>query len=254
VSALALACASGTPAPPTSGKAVAWGYVTLVPRGELSTATGGAYGDRRLRDAELVDYSRPGFAVVYVASSDGEPPRRVSSGDAATRDVALTVETCALGARLAPRHAALAQGDRVVVSNRTDVDQLVSCPSAGVVAKIAAGESLAFTLALPGEHAVHLLGSSVGDGVGGSSDAQTTLFVAPGPFSTLSAAGRFVLEDLAPGRIELRSWHPRFPPRTEHVELTPGESRRLDIEIGVGLYELEEPVPAKQREISRGAR
>src|SRR5262249_46045936 len=50
------------------GRATLWGYVRLVPREGVHPAApgGGAYADPRLRDAALVDYSRPGFAVVYL--------------------------------------------------------------------------------------------------------------------------------------------------------------------------------------------
>jgi hypothetical protein len=60
------------------------------------------------------------------------------------------------------------------------------------------------------------------------------LFAAPGPFSTVSAAGRFELRGLAPGPVEIRSWHPRLPPSAARIDLAPNEIRRHDVEIGVG--------------------
>src|SRR5262245_4462678 len=66
---LSLACASGGSAP-APGKARVFGTLRLVPHTGVevpSSHGGGSYGSRRMRDVELVDYSTPGFAVVYVA-------------------------------------------------------------------------------------------------------------------------------------------------------------------------------------------
>jgi hypothetical protein len=224
--ALALACATGPPGTPAAGKAVAWGYLTLVPPAGLETGSAGAYGDRRLRYAERVDYSTPGFAVVYLAAAEGGPRVARTHRPGGTQDVSLTVEIGSVGPRLVPRHAALGQGDRVTLRNRTEVVQLLSCPSTGVVERLAPGESVGWVFAEPGEHAVHLLG--------GAGDVAT-LFVAPGPFSTVSTAGRWVLDGLSPGAFDLRSWHPRQPPSSTRISLEPGEVLRHDLEVGVGL-------------------
>ena len=106
---LALACAAGSPVAPAPGTSQAFGQVKLVPRAGLAAGHGGAsYGDARLRDVEFVDYSRPGFAVVYV--EEPPAPLRVQPGPvdgqqrplAAVRGVADEFEHLGMEQRLAP--------------------------------------------------------------------------------------------------------------------------------------------------------
>ena len=71
--ALLLACASAPPAP-APGRAGAFGYLKLVPREGVVPASGGshAYGDREFEGVAFVDYSKPGFAVVYADAATAE--------------------------------------------------------------------------------------------------------------------------------------------------------------------------------------
>lgn len=217
VSTFAMACA-GPGQTPASGRAAAWGYVTLVrPQGAAADRMGIAYGDGRLRDVERVDYSRPGFAVVYVAGvpvpSNGEPLR-------------LSIEEGPVGPRLAPAYAATGVSVHIVAVNRTRAVRVLSSPSAGLVRKLEPGESIELALPGAGEHAFHLLGSA---------GASAIVFAAPGPFSLVSSTGRYELADLAPGHLLLHTWHPRFPPSTAWIDLAVGEVLRQDLELGLGV-------------------
>ena len=116
-----LVACTAAPVPPAPGAFTAWGYVRLVPRAGLATGTG-AYGDRRVRDAALVDYSKPGFVVVY---ADGSPP--------AGMQVPLRIVAGAVRARLEPSSIALGANDRLVVTNSDSRQHTLSCPEAGML-------------------------------------------------------------------------------------------------------------------------
>ena len=216
--AAALGGCAHKPAPPAPDRASAWGYVRLVPHEGLAAPSAGSasYGDRRLADVALVDYSRPGFAVVYVADAAPAP---------AGTPARLAIRDEALGPRLAPAHAALAAGGTLEIRNESAAVRLVSCPAAGVVRRLGAGEALAIPLPSAGEWPVHLL-----DAPG----EPARVFAAPGPFAVASAVGRFELADLPPGRHQLVAWHPRFPPASAAVELAAGRTQRVDLELRVG--------------------
>jgi len=216
VAAALAACASAPAAAP--GRAAAWGYVRLVPHAGMPAPSAGSasYGDRRLADIELVDYSRPGFAVVY--AEDGAP-------SPAGAPVRLAIRSGALGPRLEPAHAALAAGGALEVANETGDARLVSCPAAGLVRRLEPGASLSIPVAGPGEWPVYLLDTP---------GEPARVFAAPGRWAVASAAGRFELADLPPGRHRLVAWHPRFPPAAATVELAADRALRVDFELQVG--------------------
>jgi len=222
--ALLLGCAS-TPAP-SAGRAAAWGYVRLVPREGVAAITSGgghSYGDREIADAEFVDYSKPGFAVVY---ADGAAPA------AGRARVAIHAGVSAPG--FEPPYAALGVGGSITVANESDAPHVVSCPGARLVRPLAPGESLEIRTDRPGEWEVFLL-----DAAG----AEARVFAAPGPFEVVSSAGRFALADLAPGPTRIHAWHPRFPAAAVAVDLAAGQSTRVDLELRVDRRE-GEPVHA----------
>lgn len=222
--ALLLACA-GVPEAPAPGTSQAWGELRLVPREGVTPGGhgGGSYGDRRLRDVEFVDYSSPGFAVVY--TEDERPPE-------GRLDV--SIRSSRVGTRFEPTHGAVGASGRIVVRNQTADVHLVSYPAAGVVRTLGAGEQLELGLPRAGEQDLFLLDSP---------QTRVTVFASPGPFAVVSPTGRFRLSDLSPGLHEVRAWHPRFPPAVRSLELAPDESVRVDFEIGVGRGEGAEPGP-----------
>lgn len=209
-----LGCA-GLPDPPAPGTAQVWGRVRLVPREGVTPGKPGSasYGDRRLRDVEFVDYSQPGFAVVYV--EDDDPPAGV---------LEVEIRSSRLGVRIEPALAAVGSAGRVALHNDTPEAHVFSYPAAGVVRPIEPGERLELGVARAGEQGLFLLDAA---------DVGATVFAAPGAYSVVSA-GRFALRDLTPGPHALRVWHPRFPPALRHVELAPDASLEVDFEIGVG--------------------
>ena len=209
----ALACAGAPPAP---GKARVFGTLRLVPHeGAPHPSSGGAYGSLRMRDANLVDYSKPGFAVVYVAE-DAKP------GGAATIEVRDTqVDT-----RLVPDALAIGDGGRITVVNASGKVHIVSYPAAGLVKRLTAGERLEIAVPAAGEQGLFLLDVP---------ETTATLFAAPGRFTVVSTSGEYELRDLEPGAAVLRAWHPRFPPIARPVELAPDASVRVDLEMGVGI-------------------
>jgi hypothetical protein len=194
-----------------------WGYLTLVPREGAAPAGATPYGDRRYADAELVDYSKPGFAVVYL--DGGAPPATPAS---------VAIRGSRSGARLDPAHAAVGAGGELRVTNETRDPHVVSCPEAGVLHRIAPGESLRVPADRAGELSLFVPDAPA---------AAARVFVAPGPFATVSVAGRYELLGVAPGSHRLRAWHPRFPPGERRIELAPGRVERVDLALGVGLGE-----------------
>lgn len=218
--ALLLACVAAPKLRDPSRSGV-YGYLRLVPHeGAAGPATAGApsgaYADRRYEGADLVDYSRPGFAVVYLDAA--EPP--------AAPPLHLAIRKGAQGAVLEPGHGVVGVGGEVVVENRDTVPRVVTVPAAGVLRAIAPGDALSVTAREAG-----LLEIFVPD----APAAETRVFVAPGPFAEVKDSGRFELLEIEPGAHQLRTWHPRFPPSARAVELAPGRVTRVDLEIGVGL-------------------
>jgi len=215
VALLLLACA-GVPEPPAPGSAQVWGQLRLVPREGVTPGGrgGGSYGDRRLRDVEFVDYTQPGFAVVYV--QDEEPPGGL---------LELSIRSSRVGTRIEPSRGAVGAGGRIRVRNTTPEPHVFSYPAAGVVQRFQPGESAELRVARTGEQGLFLIDVP---------DSGATVFAAPGAFDVVSASGRFALTDLSPGQRVLRVWHPRFPPASRRVELAPDASLELDLELRVG--------------------
>jgi hypothetical protein len=213
----ALAAGAASPPPAASEEAVGavWGYVRLVPREGVAEATGGAhaYGDRDVSGAQLVDYSTPGFAVVY---AEGEP--------AADERASIAVVASPTGMRLEPAHAALGAGGKLSIANRSDAAHVLSCPRAGLVRSLAAGESIEVTLDAAGEWPVYLLD------VPGE---RAQVFAAAGPYQVVSPAGRFELEDLPAGDVRVHAWHPRFPGASATTEVLADDEVRVDLELRV---------------------
>lgn len=211
--ALLIACAS-SPTPP-AGRAAAWGYVRLVPRDGVAaiTSSGGSYADREVADAEFVDYSKPGFAVVY---ADG------AAAPAGRAEIAIRAGIA--GATFEPPNTALAAGGAIAVANESDEPHVLSCPSARLVRRLAPGESVEIAADVAGELELFLLDTT---------GAQARVFAAPGPFAVVTTAGRFALADLAPGPTRLHAWHPRFPAASVDTDLGAGKSTRIDLELRV---------------------
>jgi hypothetical protein len=211
------ACAAGPPPDPLAGSATAWGFVRLVPRADVTPRAPGSaspYADPALRDVELVDYSRPGFAVVYL---EGTP----SPGGLAS----FQIRDGPLRPYLEPAHAAVGVGGTLRVANASARAHVLSLPDADLVRRLEPGEAIELGLARAGEHPLFLLDAP---------EELGRVFVAPGRFAVASDTGRFELRDLPPGRLLLRAWHPRFPPISRDLELAPGRVARVDLELGVG--------------------
>jgi hypothetical protein len=214
-----LACA-GAPSLSNTSKSGVYGYLKLVPHEGLSPqATGspsGAYADRRYSGAELVDYSKPGFAVVYL---DG--PLSAAPG----APLVVTLEREAGGFALAPAHGAVALGSTVTVRNAGDAPRVISIPAAAVLRTLAPGEGLEVSPREADELEIFVPGAA----------ASSRVFVSPGPFAVVTGSGRYELVDVEPGARRLHAWHPRLPPSARAVELLPGAVVRVDLEMGVGL-------------------
>jgi hypothetical protein len=215
--AVLVACA-GAPPPPMAGTGTLFGDVRLTPRQGVTpppaTRSGGGYDDPRLRGVRLVDYSRPGFAVVYL---DGVAPGQSSA--------AIAIRTTALGVRLDPAGVALGATGKLRLANETREPHIVSLPRSGEVQELRPGERLEVELADPGPHPIYLL----------DLEAEAVAFAAPGPFSVVDSAGGWQLKNLAPGPATLRTFHPRFPSAAQQVRIAAGERQRVDLEIGVDL-------------------
>jgi len=224
----ALACATGAPAPPGAGTATAWGYLRLVPHeGVTPTQPGSSpYADRRMRDVEFVDYSKPGFAVVHL---DAGP----SPGGTAQ----LVIRTRGVRTQIDPPQAAVGAGGALVVTNASDAAHVLSAPAMGLVRRLEPGEQVELAVPDAGEQSLFLLDVP---------RCESTLFVSPGSFVVVSADGRFELRGLSPGRHALLAWHPRFPPTRTWLEFAPDSVVRVDLEMGVDQSEVSESAPANQ--------
>jgi hypothetical protein len=212
---LAAGCAA-VPDAPAPGTGRVFGELRLVPREGVKPGGHGSasYGDRRMSDVEFVDYSRPGFAVVYVVEED------LPGGE-----LELTIRAARVGTRIEPALSAVGAGGRVLVRNESEAEHVLSYPAAGVIRRLEPGGRTEFAVPRAGEQGLFLLDVP---------EAGATLFAAPGPFAVASDSGRFALPNLRPGPRELRVWHPRFPPAAQAVDLAPDTSVRVDLELGVG--------------------
>jgi hypothetical protein len=212
--ALQLACATAGPVP---GKSHVFGTLRLVPHAgvEVPKASGGAYGSRRMRDVELVDYSTPGFAVVYVAES--APPG--GTAEIAIRDT--RVEP-----RFEPSELALGAGGHVTIVNSDDEAHLLSYPAAGIFQRVRPGDKVEVDVPGSGEQRVFLVDVM---------SADATLFVSPGRYAVVSSTGDYELMNLEPGAQVLRAWHPRFPPVSRQIELAPDARLQVDLQMGVDV-------------------
>lgn len=223
--ALSLACANtGGGSAPAPGKARVFGTLHLVPHTGVevpSSSGGGSYGSRRMRDVQLVDYSTPGFAVVYVA----EHATPGGSAEIAIRDT--RVEP-----RFEPSELAIGAGGHIAVVNSSTTAHLLSYPAAQIFQRVAPGERVEIDVPQDGEQRLFLIDLP---------DAAATLFVAPGRYAVVSTSGDYELRDLDPGALELRAWHPRFPPVARHVELAPDANLRVDLQMGVDVAPDEAP-------------
>jgi hypothetical protein len=215
LAAVAGAGCAGAPAPPAPGLGVLWGVVTLVPPPGVTPGAGGAaYGDRRTAHAERVDYSHPGFVVVF---ADGFPPPagRATLSLASTRG----------GLRFVPEAAAVPVGGVVSVRNDDAAPHVISSRSADLLWSLPPGESIDLPAGEAGEWSFHALDADA---------ATAVVFVAPGPFATVARSGRWELRDLPPGACTLRAWHPRFPAVAHPVEVRADTVTRVDVTLGAG--------------------
>lgn len=219
--ALALACAGAPRADPETG--LVFGSVRLVPKAGAELAPA-AYGDRRLRDVERVDYQRPGFSLVFAnAARNGAP----------AAPAAVALEEHAGRVRFAPAHAATDVAGGVEITNASGETRIVSAPAAGFVQSLAPGATARVAPVEAGELELHVLGAKA---------APALVFVAPGAFAQVGADGRYELRGLAPGAVEIRAWHPRLPVSVgRRVVLAAGQALELDLEIGVDRAEKHAP-------------
>lgn len=221
--ALCLACAAAPPAP-TPGRGTVFGDLKLVPREgvHMPDPTDTSYADPRLRDVSLVDYSKPGFAVVWLEGENEPAPRAQTH---------VTIRENDFDVRLEPAWAAAAAGGTLVLQNATAEAHTVSCPSLGRIEKVGPGETLELALGEAGAHALFLLDRPQVEG---------GVFAAPGPYAVLGQNGRFELRDVEPGHARLHAFHPRFPPVALPVDVVPDQAVRVDVLMGVGRSQ-EEP-------------
>ena len=211
---LACTTASHAPAP---GTGTLFGTLQLVPHqgAEPATTSSAGYDDPRLRHTRRLDYSRPGFAVVYVESTTTPP----ATAEFVIRDTPT-------GPALHPRQLAIGSGSVLRVRNESAEQHIVSLPRAGLLERLAPGAGLETPLLRGGATPLFLLDSP---------EVEALLFVAPGRFDTVSGDGRWELPDLPPGPARLFAWHARFPRTELEVNVREAERQELALEVGVDV-------------------
>lgn len=212
-----IGCAS-TPGAPAPGKATLWGNLRILPHAGVDPVkhVSGPYGNPRLRDVTFVDYTRPGFSVVYL---EGEAPP--------TDTLRLSLRSSRLGVRLDPANGAVGRGGRVVLRNESGAARMVSCPGLGFLKRVPPGAEVSIEAARSGDQKIFVLDSP---------GVSASLFVAPGPFAVVSPEGRWELRGVSPGVKKLRAWHPRFPPSSREINAPADKVTEVNLEL-----EIDEP-------------
>ena len=210
-------CATAVPAP-APGTSTLAGRLEVRPPMPGAGAGQSAYGDRRLRDASRVDYSRPGFAVVHLELA--EPAAGRSDPVAITR---ITLRDGPVRVGIDPDELALATGSRLAIRNESRDRHVVSIPGLGRVMPVEPGSEVDFEVDRSGDLALYLL-----DRPG----VSARLFSSGGPFARVADSGRFVLADLPPGMHRVHVWHSRLPPISDLVELKPDRIEWVDLVLG----------------------
>ncbi len=210
-----LACATQTTAPPGPATGTVQGHLRLVPREGVTPVKPGAspYADRRMSDVSFVDYSKPGFAVVYL-----------DAGPSPAGTAELAIRSTGVRTRLDPPHVAVGAGGRLIVRNGSGAAHILSAPGIGLLQRLEPGQQVKIAAAQAGEQKLFLLDVP---------RSGSTVFISPGPFAVVSDDGRFELSGLAPGSHQLLAWHPRFPPARASLQIAEGSVVRLDLEMGV---------------------
>ena len=168
LAAAVLACASQPPAPPSPGTGAVQGQLRLVPREGVTPVKPGAspYADRRMSDVAFVDYSKPGFAVVYL-----------DAGPSPGGNAQLAIRTTGVRTRLDPPHAAVGAGGRIVVRNGTGAAHVLSAPGFGLLQRLEPGQQAEIAVPEAGEQSLFLLDVP---------RSGSTVFISPGPFAVVS--------------------------------------------------------------------
>ena len=135
-----------------------------------------------MRDAEMVDYSHPGFSVVYLE----DRPSPTGSSEIALRE-------SPIGPRFSPAQSAVGVGGTIVVINETDRVQVLTCPRLDVWIAVDPGERLELDAREAGSIELFLIEGT---------EAHATVFSSPGPFSVVDAGGNWWLLDQPPGARE----------------------------------------------------
>lgn len=213
--AAVLACATRAPAPQSPGTGTVQGHLRLVPREGVTPVKPGAspYADRRMSDVAFVDYSKPGFAVVYL-----------EAGPSPAGTAELAIRTTGVRTRLDPPHAAVGAGGTIVVRNSSSAAHVLSAPGTGLLRRLEPGQQVEIAAAEAGEQSLFLLDVP---------RSGSTVFISPGPFAVVGGDGRFELSGLAPGSHQLLAWHPRFPPARVPLQIPADSIVQLDLEMGV---------------------
>ncbi len=199
-----------------------WGYVTLKAREgvTLNQASGSGYEDRRLKDVEFVDYSKPGFVVIYLEHVS--PPEN----DA----VSVIFRETRFGSRFDSKYGVVGIGGKIIIENADKVGHTFSCPQIGFLKYLDSGSKAEINPKRSGELRFHVIDSI---------DKEALIFVSPGQYAISSDVGRWELKNITPGQHRLNAWHPRFPPVSSFIEIKKNSKLRNDIVIGVDSLRME---------------
>lgn len=182
---------------------------------EPASSAAAGHDDPRLRHARRLDYTRPGFAVVYVET----PPASPAEAELVIRDTPT-------GPAIQPRNAAIGAGSVLRVRNDSADTRVVSLPRNGVLERLEPGAAFEVRLLRGGASPLFLLDAP---------HVEALLFVAPGRFDVVAGDGSWELPSLPPGPARLVAWHPRLP-RSELDVSVPEDARyEIALEVGVDL-------------------
>lgn len=180
---------------------------------------GGAYGSRKYKFLEKVDYSSLRDFVVYIDQVEAAPSSPPPKAVVTQRDGAFV-----------PHVLPIVAGTVVDWPNADDVFHNVFCMS----------ESTPFDLGLykqgePGKRVVFPKTGKMEVFCSIHAKMSCIVLVLPNPwFAVVSERGMYAIANVPPGTYKLRAWHERLPSKVREIVVPAAGSVEVDFVLGLG--------------------